>query len=175
MNTSDEFLQLITECQGWLYGYLLGSLANHDAANEVLQETNLVMWRKSAEFEVGTNFHAWAIRIANFQVMAYRQKQMKDRLVFDHDLVELIGKQFQKRIPGYEEKVSLLAKCLNKLPEHYREIVHRRYLKGESLKTIAVDLKKQSNAIGQLLFRIKNKLVECVKKQNRGALHVPQS
>jgi len=175
MNTSDEFLQLITECQGWLYGYLLSSLANHDAANEVLQETNLVMWRKSAEFEIGTNFHAWAIRIASFQVMAFRQKQIKDRLVFDQELVELIGKRFQKRIPGYEEKASRLARCIEKLPEHYRDVVHRRYLNGESLKTIATDLKKQRNAIGQLLFRIKSKLIECVGKQNRGAVHVPQS
>ncbi len=169
MNEEDEFLSLITESQGWLYGYILGLLANHDAANEVLQETNIVIWRKASEFQLGTSFHSWAIRIAHFQVMAYRQKRKKDRLVFDHDLLELIGKRVQERMDDYEEKMSQLQSCLDELPERSRDVVRRRYFDGDSLKKIAFDLDRNQNAIGQLIFRIKNKLIECVSLQvNKG-------
>lgn len=169
MNEEDEFLSLITESQGWLYGYILGMLANHDAANEVLQEANVVIWRKASEFQLGTSFHSWAIRIANFQVMAYRQKRMKDRLVFDHDLLELIGKRVHERMVDYEEKMSQLQNCLEELPERSRDVVKRRYFDGDSLKKIACDLNRNQNAIGQLIFRIKNKLIECVSLQvNKG-------
>lgn len=171
MSGDEEFISLVTESQGWLYGHILAALANRDAANEVLQETNLVIWRKASEFEIGTNFHAWAMRIANFQVMAFRQKRMRDHIVFDQDLIEVICSRSQQRVPSYEEKMKLLARCLDRLSEHSRELVLRRYLRGESLKAIAEDLNKKQNAIGQLMFRIKGKLVRCVSHQPVGEHH----
>ena len=43
MNESDEFLKLITEFQGRLFGFILSLLGDADQANEVLQETNLAL------------------------------------------------------------------------------------------------------------------------------------
>ena len=74
MQRSDEqkenFVRLLIEAQGSLYAFILTLLANADTAKDVLQETNLVLWRKNEEFEAGTHFFAWARRIAEFQVMA---------------------------------------------------------------------------------------------------------
>jgi DNA-directed RNA polymerase specialized sigma24 family protein len=66
MNESEEFLRLLTDSQGRLFAYFAAALGDFDRANEVLQETNLVMWRKSGEFEMGSNFNAWSYRIAYF-------------------------------------------------------------------------------------------------------------
>ncbi len=167
MSEDDDFLNLITECQGWLFGYILSLLANHDAANEVLQESNLVIWRKHDEFEAGTNFRAWVLRIANFQVMAYRQKRVRELHPLSIDLIERVGARMQERVTNYDEKLDILAKCLEKLPEPSRELITRRYLRGDSIPHIADELSKDRNAIRQILFRIRSKLIECAQLQLR--------
>lgn len=163
----DQFLDLVTEAQGWLYAYILSLLANHDAANEVLQESNLVIWRKHEEFELGTNFRAWALRIANFQVMAFRQKRVRELQPFNIELMETIGRKMQHRSTHYDQRLDMLAKCLEDLSEYSRDLVTRRYIHGDSVSEIAQDLRKDSNAVRQIIFRIKAKLIECTQTKMR--------
>lgn len=167
MNKSEVFVELITNCQGRLFSFIAAALGNADIANEVLQETNLVIWRKSADFEIGSNFDAWVFRIASFQVMAYRQRQIRDKLMFDQDLVEKITHQSELRSEHYETRMTQLSRCIEKLPDRSREVIRRRYSGGQSLQEIADDIEQTQNAVGQLLFRVKRKLIECVSK-NQG-------
>lgn len=55
---SAEFVRLLTGNQRKLYAFILSLLRRPADADDVLQETNMVMWRKCAEFEPGTNFDA---------------------------------------------------------------------------------------------------------------------
>ncbi len=167
MNQSEEFVELIARSQGRLFAYIAAALGNADLANEVLQETNLVIWRKSDDFEMGTNFEAWIYRIASFQVMAYRQRRLRDKLLFDQKLVEKITHRAQQRSELYEARLRRLDRCIEKLPARSRDVIRRRYCSGDSLQQIADDLEHTQNAIGQLLFRVKRKLVECVSQERR--------
>lgn len=166
MNKSDEFLELITEFQGRLFGYLMSLLGDADQANEVLQETNLVLWKKSDEFEIGSNFKAWSFRVAHFQVMAFRQRQVRDRLVFDDEALEKIASEAGEKDEIYEHRMKLLEACIVRLPERSREVLCLFYEEGESLEAIASKLKRKANAVGQMLFRIRKSLIECVAKEN---------
>lgn len=167
MNQSEEFVELIAGCQGRLFAYITAALGDAERANEVLQETNLVIWRKSDEFDIGTNFDAWAFRIATFQVMAYRQRRLRDKLLFDQRLVESISRRAQERSELYEARLKRLGRCIEKLPARSRDVVRRRYCSGDSLQKIAESLQQTPNAIGQLLFRVKKKLIECVSQEPR--------
>ena len=115
MNNSDEFLQMITEFQGRLFGFVLTMLGDVDQANEVLQETNLVLWRKSDEFRSGTDFKAWSFRVAHFQVMAFRQRQIRDRLVFGDDVLEQITRDAAIQDEVYQQRVDRLENCIASL------------------------------------------------------------
>jgi len=84
---TERFVQQLTGCQTRLYAYILMLLPNHDNAADVLQETNLVLWRKADEFVDGTEFGAWACRIAHFQVLAWLRDAQRDRHVFDPELL----------------------------------------------------------------------------------------
>ena len=55
-------------------------LPNRTDVDDLLQETNLVLWREFESFEIGTNFTAWAYRIAHNQVLAWRKpvKEYRD-------------------------------------------------------------------------------------------------
>ena len=74
MELSEEFILELTEVQQRLFGFLFKRLADREQAREVLQRTNLVLCRKADNYELGTNFKAWAMTVANYEVMAYRKK-----------------------------------------------------------------------------------------------------
>ena len=52
-------------------------------ATDVLQETNLVLWRRAHEFDTEKTFTALAYRVAYIQVLAHRKKQAHDRHIFN--------------------------------------------------------------------------------------------
>lgn len=164
VNTSEDFVELMTSFQGRMYAYILSLTANPDAANDILQETNLVLWRKSTEYQLGTNFKAWAFRIANFQVMAYRQRRIRDRLVFDDEFMMTLSVDANTYDNTYEIRQKKLVSCMDKLPERQRDLIQRRYSIGASIKKIADELKSTANSIAQALFRARTNLVNCVKE-----------
>ena len=62
-----------------------------------------------------------------------------------------------------------LDRCISKMPLRYRDVITRCYHHGETLQEIGVGLQQTPNAIGQLLFRVKKRLFECVSQGLREA------
>ena len=72
-----EHVRLITEYQPALYAYILTLHPDRVNAQDILQETNLVLWQKAGELRGGTNFKAWAFRIAYFQTLAQLKRRKR--------------------------------------------------------------------------------------------------
>ena len=70
MELSDEFVLELTQAQQRLLSYIYRRVANREQAQEVLQQTNLVLCRKANEFEPGTNFNAWAVTVAQWTMVS---------------------------------------------------------------------------------------------------------
>lgn len=162
-----EFVQLLTSHQSRLYAYVLSLLGNRTQAEDVMQETNAVLWRKAHEFKLGTNFAAWMFKVAYFQVMAQRRKLTRDRLVFDNDFLQDVAEDMEQQCGRQEEKQRLLSECIGKLNERYQELIRRRYTEGATLKSIASQSGQSENSIKQALFRARAVLIECVKRERR--------
>ena len=165
---SDEFVRLMTEHQGRLFAYILSLLGDPDAANDVLQETNVVLWRDNKEFRLGTNFKAWSFRIAHFQVMAWRQRQIRDRFVFEDDMIEVLAFAARDADETFDARQKLVTGCLEKLQPAHREMVRRRYAANMPLQVIAADRGMTANAVMQALFRIRQSLMQCVARYSEG-------
>ena len=56
-----------------IFAYIYTLLPNRHDAEDILQETCLTIYDKFAEFTQGTDFLAWAMRIAWWKVRAARQ------------------------------------------------------------------------------------------------------
>ncbi len=162
MNQSEEFVRLMTDYQGRLYGFILSMVCDVNEANDLLQETNLVLWRQSDDFQMGSDFKAWSFRVAHFQVMAMRQRKIRDRLVFDGPLLESISSRARLNDDHYQRRQGRLDDCLKRLSSQHRDVVCRFYEQRESMATIAKALGRNPNAVGQMLFRIRKNLLACV-------------
>ncbi len=90
-NRNDKIVELLTGVQQLLTRYVRTLVPNRADAEEVLQETNLFIWRNADQYELGTNFTAWVCRIAYYQVLSHRKRQVRSRLHFSDALVEQLA------------------------------------------------------------------------------------
>ena len=163
---SEEFVRLLTEAQGPVYGYIVTLIPDRNRARDILQETNITLWKKAGNFEEGTNFNAWACRVAYFHVLAFRRKMAREKIVFDDDILDYLAERNEQRIAeeGVLERSRALRNCLQKLPEHHRKLVEARYQPGASVQQIAVEEQRTVGAISQTLYRIRHNLMICIEK-----------
>ncbi|MCG8586706.1 MAG: RNA polymerase subunit sigma-70, partial [Pirellulales bacterium] len=84
---SEQFMELITLHQGRLYGYIYSLVHDMDVADDIYQQAAMIGWRKFDSYEPETNFGAWICRIAQFELLNYRQKAGRERVVFSDQLV----------------------------------------------------------------------------------------
>jgi RNA polymerase sigma-70 factor, ECF subfamily len=163
--TQDQFVSNLTSCQPRLHAYILSLLPNWNDANDVLQDTNLVLWHRSEEYVEGTNFLAWAYTIARYKVLAHHRDQHRDRHIFDDELFALMADQAEQRVPPGEATVVVLKECMKGLSPFQRELVRQRYAKDGSVQEMARKLGRSAAVISVTLSRIRHRLMACLRRK----------
>lgn len=161
---NEDFVRLFTQAQRPLYLYILSQVGNTDAAEEVLQETNLVIWSKSEQFESDTNFNAWTRQIATYEILKHRQRFKRDKLQFSDEFVKAVAEAAGKRTLTQELREAALKTCLEKLEDKDRELIEQRYQPGVSGKELASSLGRPANSVYQSLGRIRRVLLDCIER-----------
>jgi RNA polymerase sigma-70 factor, ECF subfamily len=160
---TEDFVRLCTEHQRHVYLSILAQLPNRSDADDVMQETNLVLWRKFSEFQPGTNFRAWACRVAHFEVLAFMQKR-RGILSFDEQVAQSIAVTIVERADELDARRDALTVCLQKLRMHDREIIRMRYADNASTKAVAQHVGRSIDAIYKALGRIHRTLMTCIER-----------
>lgn len=161
--SSPDFIAEITQAQTGLYAYILSLYPNLQGAQDVLQDTNVTIWKKAEEFTQGTCFMAWACKIAYFHVLSERRRVGRSASVLDEDVLNYLAERQDERISGMDVRTQTLVSCLQKLTAKQRTLVEQRYGPGGSVQEIAASLGKSVGAVSQTLFRIRDSLLACVE------------
>ena len=161
-SVSFEFSQKLVGIQKNLYAFILSLLPNRSDAEDVLQETNLILCQKSKEYDPEGNFRSWAFNIARFQVLGHITKKKRSKIYFSNELVEtLASEEFDVRTHQLTQRA--LQICYELLPDHMREISRLRFKEDLSMKEISKRIQRPIGAISGTLFRIRQNLVQCVR------------
>jgi RNA polymerase sigma-70 factor, ECF subfamily len=160
----EELVALIARAQRRLFAFILAMVRRPDDAEDVLQEVNVVLWRKRNTYELGTDFLAWAFQISRNQVKAFRAKQRRHGDPFDEPLLEVIATVAESESALYDRRELALRKCMEKLPPHHREIVVRRYQPKAAVESMAAETGKSAKALSELLRRIRDTLRRCIEQ-----------
>jgi RNA polymerase sigma-70 factor (ECF subfamily) len=159
------FLLELVGGQSRLYAAISALLGGDPAAHDVLQETNLVLLRKAAEYDPARPFLPWALGFARFEVMAWRKRQSRDRLLLDDDVVAALADQLAEDPPARgdaADRLDALERCRRRLPDETRRLLDLRYREGESVRAIAARLGRTENVVSVTLFRIRQALLRCM-------------
>ena len=160
-----EFVELFTRHQRRLFLLILEQIPEPVEAEEILQNVNVVIWRKCRRFEPGTNFLAWAAAIANLEVLKYRTQRAREKLVFSEEFLASVAQEVLQRSDELERRRTALKTCLEKLSRQDRTLIETRYAPGESGKGLAERIGRPVNSVYQSLGRIRRALWECVERQ----------
>ena len=171
--THDEFVALLTAAQRRLYGFICTLVVDRADADEVLQETNLALWQQIERFEPGTDFLAWACRVAHFKVLKLRDSHKRQRVVLDAAVIELLATEAieEQRVAGrlkaerYERRRLALVACLDELSDRHRTALLLHYQGGQSLAAIGAQFGRTANAVAQMLHRVRSALRGCVDRR----------
>jgi len=160
--STENFIQELTSAQMALHAYILFLVGAIDDAKDILQETNLVLWREASTYDPARPFIPWAKKIAYFQVLTWRSKQRRSKLIFDDELLQKIT-VFADEEPDMSVMLSALERCFEKLSASQKAVVTSRYTREKSVKSIAEALRCTAASVSMLLLRVRDKLGRCVE------------
>jgi RNA polymerase sigma-70 factor, ECF subfamily len=158
----DEFVRLLGQNQRRIFLYVMSMVPNWSDAEEIIQETNLLLWREFDRFEPGTNFAAWACRVALNQTLAWRKRKRRDRLEFSPAFLEAVASETAAEADRLEERSRALAGCIEKLPERHRALLRSRYGERRAVDVIGREFGRSVDAVYRSLSRIRHTLHDCV-------------
>lgn len=159
---AEEFVFLLARHERLLGAYVMTMVPHPQDADDILQEAKVIMWRHFGKFESGTNFGAWARKIAFHQVLAYRKRKHRDRLDFSEEFLRTVADEVEQSAEHLERRERVLHACMAKLPDEHREVVELRYREGLSLEDMAARLGRTVGALYRQLSRVRQTLHECV-------------
>jgi RNA polymerase sigma-70 factor, ECF subfamily len=146
-----------------LYGYIFTLLRNHADAQDVFQQTSLVLWEKFDEFRPETNFLTWACTVARFKALDFQKRQRRYRAHFS-EAFQLRLAALHAAIPAEELEARSVALegCVEKLPFSQRELLRRCFGEDRGVADVAEELGRTTHSVYSSLRNIREKLLDCV-------------
>ena len=161
----ESFLKLYRANESCISRYVLALCPNFSAAEDIVQETMLVMWRKFGQYEPGTNFVAWGMQIARINVLNYMRKQKPGIVHFDNNALENISRHGKHIDSNREAYLAALEACTNELPEHSKKMITLRYAENMKVTEIALKLQKTLNSTYKAMSRLHHALLTCIERR----------
>ena len=168
MESRDLFEILTREHMDSVRAFLLSSLRDAVAVEDLVQETFLTAWRILDRYDRQLPFGPWVRGIAAKLMLNHRRKLGRSRVHFCDD--ELLGRidatidDFQQlRGDTFDDKLDALRSCLQRLTGPQRDSIKLHYEHGLHCKEIAERLGIGFEAVKKHLQRGRAQLHRCLQ------------
>lgn len=158
-------MRLLNEAHGLLLRYAMSLLGNRHDAEDVLQRASVVMWRRFATFEPGTDFIAWATTVAFYEVRNFQRVTGRCRLEFDDELMQTLAAERVEHVRQWSRRTEALELCVEKLDGAGRALVEAIYTDGTPAHEVARQQCCAPKTIYNKLSFIRRALAECVQRR----------
>jgi RNA polymerase sigma-70 factor (ECF subfamily) len=150
-----------------LYAYIFAFVTNAAAADDIFQETSMVLWREFEKFTPGTNFSKWANGIAFNRIREYRRANKKKMIGLSEEVLEALV-EVQNQEQEKEKKWQVLQICRAALPDHIQNLYEDFYVKNLKAQEIAEQSGRSIFAIRKSIHKLRKVLFDCVEQKMRG-------
>jgi len=166
---SDAFGSLVERYQRTLYYFVVGKVADDTEAKDIVQKSLVVAFQNLADFRSGESFFAWVKGIAlNHCRNEWRRHQSQARLagrLLEEKRAELELASFDTRLDEGDRRLGALRQCLEQLSPQEQSVVEWRFVQELPLAAIGEQLGRGAEAARLFLYRIRQRLADCVKKR----------
>lgn len=161
----EEFLRLFTRDQFRVIAYIRALIHDHTAANDVFQETSLVLWRSFSSFRRDAEFTPWAMGIARNQVLKHWRARDRDRHVFSESLLSELASEAILIADELDSRQTALNECVQQLAPRQQELIGQFYGANQPAKLIAESWNRTVHAVYKSLKVMRRSLLECVEQK----------
>ena len=164
--TKQQFVDLLTEHQSQLFGFIYALVHNWDDAEDLYQQTALVLWKKMAEFEPNTAFFHWACKTARYEVLNHMRRKSRDKVQLSQAFVDGVCEAADRQKSEAEiERQQALIECVSQLSAPDRKLLEDCYTGPEPIHEVASRAGRSANAVYNALARIRRAVQECVRRR----------
>jgi RNA polymerase sigma-70 factor, ECF subfamily len=156
--------QLFVTHQGNLLAFILSLHPGLTDAEDILQETFLVVSSKAGTFTAGSNFLAWACTIARFKVLEFRRRQHQQTARLSETAIECLCAEMPEE-EFFNSRLAAMRDCLHKLAPRAREMIWLRYQGARDPEEIARQVAWTPGAVRVALTRARGVLRLCVESK----------
>jgi RNA polymerase sigma-70 factor (ECF subfamily) len=166
---------LLVTAQPRIFGYIVTLLASLNEAEEVMQETSIVMWEKFDDFTLPNQLSkttvdqlvAWGNQIAYYKVLNLRRKKSLGAAHLSEKVIQLVSDEWteQEESQSLEKRRQALKQCVDKLPTLHRNVLEDYYWQKLSVDRIADRSQRTTASIYKLLQRVRDSLHKCISSR----------
>lgn len=160
----ERFTRLLARCQRRVFLFAVSLVQNAADAEDVLQETNLVLWQKFSQYERGTDFVSWACRIAHYEVLKLRERKARHERLLSDDFLEVLAAESRRTMHEVDDRREALEDCLGKLSPSDGRLVELRYQPEATTRSVAAALGRSIQGTRRSLHRIRTGLLACIQR-----------
>lgn len=162
----EQFMDLLLCHQAQVFGYIFAAVRNLHDAEELYQETSLVLWRRFSDYRPGSDFARWACKTAKHKILHFQHDRRRSPICFsDEVLSNLAEVQVSRSSESAQHHQEVLAECVNELPPADRQIIDLCYGGEDSIKQVAEKLARSPQTLYNVVSRIRRALFDCIRQK----------
>ena len=161
---TQQFLELYQNDRKRLYAYIFTIVADSTSADDIFQETSMVLWREFEKFQIGTDFRKWANGIAYNRIREHWNKNKRHKKMFDDSQTEMIAEKAADMETVLDERWDTLQGCVKKLRDVDQELFNDFYSDRQTASQLSEKTGRSIFAIRKSIHKIRRKLFDCVDK-----------
>ncbi|NLF08801.1 MAG: sigma-70 family RNA polymerase sigma factor [Pirellulaceae bacterium] len=186
-----SFVELFVKNQRRIYGYILTVVPDCNEADDLFQQTSMVLWEKVGDFRpkraarancpidcndadgeadahhLSEDFVRWGCGIAHNLIRNWRVKKGRDRHCFSDEMLARLATVRAEKSDWLEAALAALGVCMDDLKPAERELLTLCYADDRSIRRISAELGQSEGAVYQKLHRIRAKLYDCIENKTR--------
>src|SRR5262249_51619563 len=132
-------------------------------ADDLFQQTALILWKKFDEFDDRRSFLSWACGVARLEVANFIRSRGRHRLYFSDNLALLLIEAHEELAEDeWEDRRDALARCVEKLRQGDQKLLRECYGSSAGIREAADKRGRSPQSVYNSLRRIRRTLFECV-------------
>jgi RNA polymerase sigma-70 factor (ECF subfamily) len=160
----NRFLRSFTANEQTIRAYVRRMVPTRGDADDVMQETSVVLWEKFDTFREDGDFRTWAFGVARYEVLAWLRDKGRDRLVLKEEVIALLADEAGDDEPRLERQREALEGCLEKVAPDQRQLLMEAYSEESRIQDVAKHSGRTVPGFYQWLHRMRKLLHDCIRR-----------
>jgi RNA polymerase sigma-70 factor (ECF subfamily) len=159
-----EFLRVFLANEREILRYVAALVPVIADAEEIVQQTAVVLWEKFDEYDAERPFAPWACRFALNVTRQWIGRQQRWRALLNGGLAEALALRREQLRPEFNSRLVHLHRCMQKLPEEQRSLIDGYYVRQIDIQALAQQAQRTVEAVYKSLQRIRRQLRDCIER-----------